>query len=117
MMMLLSYGASWVGQAYAGKPHHLTDMITAAIAHKGFSFLRILSPCVTFDKTDNTYKNLSMMVRDLPDGHDGTDMMAAMALAMQDGHPALGVFFQAERPTLAEVMQTSIDRAQQASAT
>ena len=117
MMMLLSYGASWVGQAYAGKPHHLTDMITAAIAHKGFSFLRILSPCVTFDKTDNTYKNLSMMVRDLPEGHDGTDMMAAMALAMQDGHPALGVFFQAERPTLAEVMQTSIDRAQQASAT
>ena len=26
LMMLLSYGASWVGQA-AGEPRHLTDMI------------------------------------------------------------------------------------------
>ena len=27
LMMLLSYRAVWVGQAYAGRPHHLADMI------------------------------------------------------------------------------------------
>ena len=111
LMMLLSYGASWVGQAYAGKPHHLTDMIEAAIAHKGFSFLRILSPCVTFDKTDNTYKNLGMMVHDLPQNHDRTNLMAAMAQAHEHEHAALGVFYEAPRPTLGETLQSASDRA------
>jgi 2-oxoglutarate ferredoxin oxidoreductase subunit beta len=111
LMMLLSYGASWVGQAYAGKPHHLTDMIEAAVAHKGFSFLRILSPCVTFDKTDNTYKNLGMMVHDLPEGHDSTNLMAAMALAHDQEHSALGVLYNAPRPTLGDTLQSAINKA------
>ena len=114
MMMLLSYGASWVGQAYAGHQHDLADMITQAMAHKGFSFLRILSPCVTFDKTDNTYANLSMQVRDLPEDHDTSDLMAAMSAAFQTDKPALGVYFKQERPTLAQVMNVTINRASDA---
>ena len=51
LLMVLAYGASWVGQAYAGRPDHLNRMITQAMAHRGFSYLHILSPCVTFDKT------------------------------------------------------------------
>ncbi|MFQ5959566.1 MAG: thiamine pyrophosphate-dependent enzyme, partial [Alphaproteobacteria bacterium] len=81
VMMLLSYGASWVGQAYAGHPHQLADMIAEAVAHRGFSYLHILSPCVTFDKTSKTYHNLNLAVRDLPDDHDAADLMAAMAQA------------------------------------
>ncbi len=111
MMMLLSYGASWVGQAYAGHQHHLADMITQAVSHRGFSFLRILSPCVTFDKTDNTYANLNVQVRDLPDGHDDSNVMAAMALASIDEAPALGVYFKEDRPTLCQVMEAVAGRA------
>jgi len=112
LMMLLSYGASWVGQAYAGHQHQLADLITEAMAHKGFSFLRVLSPCVTFDKTDNTYGNLNMMVRTLPDDHDSSDKMAAMAQAMQADHPATGVYYQEQRPTLHQVMNATNDRAE-----
>jgi 2-oxoglutarate ferredoxin oxidoreductase subunit beta len=104
LMMLLSYGASWVGQAYAGQPHHLTDMIVQAIAHRGFSYLHILSPCVTFDKTSMTYQNLNVAVRDLPANHDPTDMIAAMREAMDTATPALGVLYRAERPTLNDAM-------------
>lgn len=111
LMMLLSYGASWVGQAYAGHQHHLADMITEAMAHKGFSFLRILSPCVTFDKTNNTYGNLSMQVRDLPEDHDNTNLMTAMTEAVEVDHPALGVYFKADRPTLGQAMSATTDRA------
>ena len=57
-------------------------MIADAIAHRGFSYLHILSPCVTFDKTSMTYKNLGGAVRDLPANHDSSDLMAAMAQAM-----------------------------------
>lgn len=111
MAMLLSYGASWVGQAYAGRNHHLTDMIAEAISHPGFSFLRVLSPCVTFDKTDNTYANLNLKVRDLPEDHDPASLQAALALAFDDGHPALGVFYRENRPTLRQAMDAASNRA------
>ena len=116
LMMLLAYKASWVGQAYAGNPHHLSEMIAAAMAHRGFSYLHILSPCVTFDKTTKTYKNLGMMVRDLPADHDKTDLMAAMAQAMKVDRPALGVFYEENRPTLADVMNGIAARAGKAAA-
>ncbi|MCC2111810.1 MAG: 2-oxoacid:ferredoxin oxidoreductase subunit beta [Hyphomicrobiales bacterium] len=105
LMMLLSYRASWVGQAYAGRPHHLADMIARAIAHRGFSYLHILSPCVTFDKTTRTYANLDVQVCDVPEDHDRSNLMAALALAETPGHPALGVFYEEQRPTLGDVME------------
>ncbi len=116
LMMLLSYGAGWVGQAYAGHQHHLADMITEAMSHKGFSFLRVLSPCVTFDKTDNTYGNLDMSVRDLPEDHDRGDLMAAMEQAMQTDHPAIGVYYQETRATLHQVMNATNSRAKETGA-
>jgi len=111
LMMLLAYRASWVGQAYAGRQHHLAGMIAEAMAHRGFSYLHILSPCVTFDKTDRTYANLDVQVRDLPDDHDPSDLMAAMAEAGRDDAPALGVFYRDERPTLTDVMDAAEKRA------
>ncbi len=102
LMMVLAYGASWVGQAYAGHPHHLVELIEQAIAHRGFSYLHVLSPCVTFDKTSKTYQNLGMAVRKLPQEHDSTDLMAAMAEAGKIEAPALGVYFKAPRPTLGD---------------
>jgi 2-oxoglutarate ferredoxin oxidoreductase subunit beta len=111
LLMLLSYGASWVGQAYAGRPHHLTDMIQAAMSHRGFSYLHIISPCVTFDKTELTYKNMDVRVRDLPEEHDPTSRMEAMRLAAKTKRPALGVYFMEERPTLSDDMDDIAARA------
>ena len=104
LMLLLSYGASWVAQAYAGHPHHLEDMIAQAIRHKGFSYLHILSPCVTFDKTSKTYANLDQEVRALPKDHDTGDLIAAMGEAAKSETPALGLFYREERPTLGDAM-------------
>ncbi|MFV2035005.1 MAG: thiamine pyrophosphate-dependent enzyme [Halocynthiibacter sp.] len=115
LMMLLSYGASWVGQAYAGHQHHLADMMEQAISHRGFSFLRILSPCVTFDKTDYTYANLDVQVRKLPEDHDTGNFMDAMAQAAHDSEPALGLYYKEDRETLCQVMNDTANRAVQTS--
>jgi len=111
LMMLLSYGASWVAQAYAGLPHHLEEMIAQAIRHNGFSYLHILSPCVTFDKTSKTYANLDQEVRALPEDHDTGDLMAALGEAARSETPALGLFYEEERPTLGEAMNAIIQKA------
>lgn len=111
LLMVLAYGATWVGQAYAGHPEHLKRMIVEAMEHRGFAYLHILSPCVTFDKTDRTYQNLEMQVRDLPANHDSSDKLAAMREAMEDEHPALGVFYRTERPTLDDTLDSLIEKA------
>jgi 2-oxoglutarate ferredoxin oxidoreductase subunit beta len=110
-MMLLSYGASWVAQAYAGRSHDLEEMIAQAITHKGFSYLHVLSPCVTFDKTSKTYANLDLQVRALPEDHDTGDLMAALGEAARTETPALGLFYQEKRPTLGEAMNVIIRKA------
>ena len=112
LMMLLSYGASWVGQAYAGHQHQLADLLQQAIAHRGFSYLHILSPCVTFDKTSKTYQNLGMSVRELPADHDSSNLLAAMAAAEKIATPALGIYYRAERPTLGDAFDEITRRAQ-----
>jgi len=83
------------------------------MAHRGFSYLHILSPCVSFDKTDLTYKNMDLLVRDLPEDHDPGDHTAAMQLAAKAGHgtPSLGLFYSAERPTLSDGMDDIVARA------
>jgi 2-oxoglutarate ferredoxin oxidoreductase subunit beta len=111
LLMVLSYGASWVGQAYAGHPQQLEVLIKQAIAHRGFSYLHILSPCVTFDKTERTYDHLGDLVREVPADHDIGDLGAAMALAMNTANPSLGVFYRNQRPTLADNFEEIVARA------
>ena len=111
LMMMLSYGTSWVGQSYAGDPRHLSQMITQAIAHRGFSYLHILSPCVTFDKTSKTYTNLKAQVRLLPDDHDSSDKMAAMKFAMDADNPPIGLFYRESRPTLSDNLDLIVESA------
>lgn len=105
VLLVLAAGATWVGQAYAGRPQQLEALIGQAIAHRGFSYLHILSPCVTFDKTDRTYDRLGELVRDVPPGHDNSDLAAAMGLAARIDAPALGVIYRTVRPTLAENLE------------
>jgi len=115
LLMVLSHGATWVAQAYAGRPQQLETLMKQAIAHRGFSYLHILSPCVTFDKTDRTYDNLGHLVRDVPADHDPTNLVAAMTLAMDTAKPALGLFYRTERATLADNLDEVCHRAGAAS--
>ncbi len=49
--LLLAYGATYVARGFSSKPKELTAMVEAGMRHQGFSFIQVLSPCVTFNKT------------------------------------------------------------------
>ncbi len=90
--LALCYGASFVARGYAGDPENLKDMIKAATLHRGFSFLHILTPCVTFDRENKTWKNLKEKVHDLS-LESGADSME-IALDHAENYPwATGIFF------------------------
>ena len=54
--MALQLGATFVGRSFSGDKDQLVPLIKAAISHRGFAFLDVISPCVTFNNTPKSTK-------------------------------------------------------------
>ncbi len=90
--LALTYGASFVARLFAGDVEGMTDVFQKAIRHKGFSFVHVVSPCVTFDKVNLTWDRLRQDYTEIPSVHDTTDREAAMRFA-EDHRPIFGIFY------------------------
>jgi len=105
LTLALSAGATFVGRGFSGDQKHLTELIKSAIQHKGFSFLDIFSPCVTYNK-DNTFQWFRPRVKKLEDNpeYDSTNWIAAMEKATVWGDEIpIGKFYETnDIPTLEE---------------
>ncbi|HEY5055573.1 MAG TPA: 2-oxoacid:ferredoxin oxidoreductase subunit beta [Acidobacteriaceae bacterium] len=103
--LALSAGATFVGRGFSGDQKHLTELIKQAIQHKGFSFLDIFSPCVTYNH-DNTFQWFRPRVKRLEDdaSYDATNWIGAMEKATIWGDEIfIGRFYETtEVPTLEE---------------
>ena len=55
--LALELGATFVGRSFSGDKEQLVPMIQAALAHKGFAFIDVLSPCVTFNNNTGSTKS------------------------------------------------------------
>ncbi len=112
LAMLIAYGATFIGQGYSGKPRELTDLITKGMEHKGFAFINVISPCITFH---NTYKIIPPKLAEVPKDHDASNRAKAFELTLQTDHVLLGVFYQESRPTFEQGVAQIIQKAQKAS--
>jgi 2-oxoglutarate ferredoxin oxidoreductase subunit beta len=101
LAMVLAYNASFVARAFSGQPREMTDLIYQGVEHRGFSFIQVMSPCVTFY---NTYSHYRETVIELPEDHDPGDKVAALTMAMDTSGFHTGVFYQEQRPTFGERM-------------
>jgi 2-oxoglutarate/2-oxoacid ferredoxin oxidoreductase subunit beta len=52
----LAAGASFIARGFSGDPSGLTKLLVEAIQHRGFSFLHVLSPCLTFRPEHKEWK-------------------------------------------------------------
>jgi 2-oxoglutarate ferredoxin oxidoreductase subunit beta len=103
--LALAQGASFVARCYAGDVDGMRDIFTQAISHKGFSFLHIVSPCVTFDKVNITWKRLRKEFLEIPSVHDPSDHRAAIQMA-EDPRPIFGLFYRdPSRPSYQEYLR------------
>lgn len=48
LVIALASGANYVARAFSGDPRGTARILVEAIRHPGFSFVQIMSPCVTF---------------------------------------------------------------------
>ncbi|HEV2462426.1 MAG TPA: 2-oxoacid:ferredoxin oxidoreductase subunit beta [Acidobacteriaceae bacterium] len=101
--LALAAGATFVARGFSADQKHLTELLKQAIEHKGFSFLDVFSPCVTYNK-DNTFQWFRPRVKKLEDNpeYDATDWQMAMEKSLLWGDEIpIGKFFERnDVPTL-----------------
>lgn len=104
ILTMLSAGSTFVARTFAGDLHATKRIMQAAITHKGFAFVDIIQPCITFFDTRDYFKQRIYWIDE-----SGTkdDLNKAMQLANygDDGKAdkvPLGIFYDVDRKTFEE---------------
>ncbi|AZB43018.1 2-oxoacid:ferredoxin oxidoreductase subunit beta [Bacillus sp. FJAT-42376] len=93
--MALTAGATFVAQSFSTDLKDLTSLIEQGIQHKGFSFINVFSPCVTYNKV-NTYEWFKENLTKLSnvENYDPSNRMTAMQTVMEHNGLVTGLIYQ-----------------------
>jgi len=97
LALALAAGGTFVARGFTGDIEQLAELMKAAMNHRGFGYLDILQPCITYNK-HNTYQYFRERVYTLGD-HDTSDYEKAWKLASQwerEDKIPLGILYQDE---------------------
>src|SRR5215207_3510258 len=56
-LLALTLGATFVARSFSGDKAQLVPILKAGLAHSGFAFVDVISPCVTFNDHDGSTKS------------------------------------------------------------
>ena len=98
--LALASGATYVARGFSGDVKHLADLVANGIQHRGFAFVDVFSPCVTYNKI-NTFDFFRQRVYKLESaGHDPSDIVSAWQRSLEWGDKIpVGLFYRSEKPT------------------
>jgi len=98
--LALASGATYVARGFSGDVKQLADLVANGIRHKGFAFVDVFSPCVTYNKI-NTFDFFRQRVYKLESaGHDPSDIVRAWERSLEWGDKIpIGLFYETDRPT------------------
>jgi 2-oxoglutarate ferredoxin oxidoreductase subunit beta len=103
--LAIAAGATFVARGFSGEQRHLTDLIKEGLQHKGFSFIDVFSPCVTYN-LDNTGPWFKQRVKKLEENssYDPSNWVMAMEKSQVWGDEIpIGKFFhRKDQPSLEE---------------
>jgi 2-oxoglutarate ferredoxin oxidoreductase subunit beta len=97
LAIMLEAGATFVARGYTAKISHLTDLMVQAIEHKGFSFIEVLQPCVSWNNTYKLYNEITEILEKEPQNFN-----EAMKIAKMKEKLHLGVIYRTEKPVFHE---------------
>ena len=94
LVIAMASGANFIARAFSGDPNGCAALIAEAVQHPGFSFIEVLSPCVTFRPEQRGWKEMVHPAKVEP-----TDdpVRAAKRLMTDDGFN-IGVLYKGRRP-------------------
>lgn len=106
LAVALSLGAGFVARGFSGNEKQLAQLITEAMLYKGFSFIDILQPCVSFNRI-NTYGWYKERVYNLEEkGYVPDNREKAMKLCMgTETKIPVGILFKQKKPSYTEKLE------------
>ena len=82
VLMALTLGATFVARSFSGDKNQLVPIIKAGLAHRGFAFVDVISPCVTFNDHEGSTKSYALHAR--ARGGSGAGRLRAAARSDRD---------------------------------
>ena len=112
ILYMLTYGATFVGQAFAGNAKLGAQLIKEGMEHKGFAFINLLSQCPSFNELDTalSFRNACDQVDATHDISDRNAAMQVVYKAKQECRIPTGLLYKSERPALHERMAELVKR-------
>ena len=104
-MIALASGANFIARAFSGDPSGTASLIAEAVQHPGFSFIEVLSPCVTFRPEQRAWKEA---VHPAPVEPTDDPARAARRLMTDDGFN-IGVLYKGKRNPYATAKRPSLE--------
>jgi 2-oxoglutarate ferredoxin oxidoreductase subunit beta len=93
LVVALAAGANFIARGFSGDPNGLAALLAEAIRTPGFSFVEVLSPCVTYRPEQREWKG---QVRPSPVAPTDDASRAARRLLTDDGFN-IGVLYRGNR--------------------
>lgn len=96
--------ASFIARGYSMKINHLKDLIKTGVKHKGFSFIEVLQPCITFFNNVDFYNQRVYEMKESDLSSDEKVVKKIKEWDYQDNNSKipLGIFYQSRRPVYEE---------------
>ena len=91
--LAVAMDASFVARAFIGDEDKTVKIMKEAIKHKGFAFVDILQPCVTYNKV-NTFKWFKDNTYYLDDSYNPEDQVQAFKKALETNKLPLGLIYR-----------------------
>jgi 2-oxoglutarate ferredoxin oxidoreductase subunit beta len=99
--LALISGSTFVAQTFALDINNTFNVIKEAISHKGFSFVNILSPCITYYRMEDV-KTFRQKVKVLPEQY--LDNLTRALEISSSYEYYTGVFYKVQKTTFDELV-------------
>ena len=106
LVIALASGANFVARAFSGDPRGTTKILVDAMSHPGFSFVQVLSPCVTFRPDQREWKQ---MVHPAPVTATNDAAQAARRVMTDDGFN-IGILYKGSRDKYRQSVTSDVRR-------
>jgi 2-oxoglutarate/2-oxoacid ferredoxin oxidoreductase subunit beta len=106
LALAISQSCSFVAQSFSGFGEHLSDILVQAINHKGFSYVNVLQPCVTWDKVHN-FKFFKENTDKISESYDPYDRTKALQLVLENESLPLGILYRNNKPPYSDFIKVN----------
>jgi len=97
--LLIEAGATFVARTYSARLDHMVDIFDKAIRHKGFSFVEVLQPCVSYNNTYSLYNEKVKRLEVIPE-----DDATAVSIAKNKEDIYIGIYKSIQIPVYHELL-------------